>query len=285
MASNCMMSLAEAAALIHDGMTIGLGGTTLYRRPVALVRELLRRPTPPRHLTLLCFTAGYESDLLVGAGLVKATRTCYFGLEIFGLAPMFTEAANRGEIQIIEETEASLAMGMRAKMAGVGFMPSFAWLGTDLMRLRPDVKTIQDPYNGETLVAFPALGCDVAVIHALVADRRGNARLNKNYGVDRELAMIADSIIITAETIVDQLTDDVDIPALVTSAVVHAPYGAWPTSCYPHYPVGGGELLRYIDACTSQAFDTYRSELMAETWGYSPQIMEKHHVSTFDHLD
>ena len=46
------------------------------------------------------------------------------------------------------------------------------------LALRPDVKTITDPYSGEELVAFPALSCDVAVIHALVADKRGNARLN-----------------------------------------------------------------------------------------------------------
>src|SRR5215813_5426643 len=107
------ISLKEATALVQDGQTIALGGMTVYRRPVAFVRELLRRESRPKDLTLLCFTAGYESDLLVGSGCVGTVRTCYFGLESFGFAPMFTEAAQKGTIHILEETEVSLAMGMR----------------------------------------------------------------------------------------------------------------------------------------------------------------------------
>ncbi len=150
-------------------------------------------------------------------------------------------------------------------------MPCAAWIGTDMLKLRPDVKTSQDPYSGETLVAFPALSCDVAVIHALVADKRGNARLNQNLGVDRELSIIADTVIVTAEEVVDRLDREVDIPALVTRAVVHAPHGAWPTSCCPHYPVGGGEILRYIDACNAQDFEGYLRTILASDWAHSSQ--------------
>src|SRR5262245_37403402 len=167
------LSLTEAAALVKPGDVLALGGMTLYRRPVAFVYELLRRLDRPTDLTLLCFTAGYESDLLIGAGCVSRVRSCYVGLEIFGLAPMFTAAKN---LDVVQESEASLAYGLRATMAGVGFMPSLAWLGTDMLALRPDVKTVSDPYTGEELVAFPAIGCDFAVVHALVADRAGNAK-------------------------------------------------------------------------------------------------------------
>ena len=97
--SNKLIPLAETPALLPPTATLGLGGMTLYRRPVAFVRALLHHthshtPSLPYSLTLLTFTASYESDLLVGAGLVKRIRTCYFGLEAFGLAPMFTQAAN-----------------------------------------------------------------------------------------------------------------------------------------------------------------------------------------------
>jgi len=69
------VSLAEAAALVKSGDILSLGGMNLYRRPVAFVRELLK--TDVRDLTLLCFTASYESDLLIGARRVKTIRTCY----------------------------------------------------------------------------------------------------------------------------------------------------------------------------------------------------------------
>lgn len=269
---NKVITLQEAAELVKPNDTLALGGMTLYRRPVAFVRALLRRPDPPDGLTLLCFTAGYELDLLVGAGCVRRVRTCYFGLEIFGLAPMFTKAfENMAKdlttdpiLQVIEESETSLALGLRAHMNGVSFAPSTAWIGTDMLRLRPDVQTLRDPFSGEELVAFPAIGCDVAVIHALAADRSGNVRLNTNLGVDRELAMVAKTVIVTAEEIVDQLDADVTISGAVVSAVVHAPRGAWPTSCYPLYPVGGGELLRYIDVCNADQFDSYLAQAQAE---------------------
>jgi glutaconate CoA-transferase subunit A len=262
---NNWIELSQAAALVPDGCTLALGGMTVYRRPVAFVRELLRRAPRPKDLTLLCFTAGYESDLLVGAGCVKTVRSCYFGLESFGFAPMFTEAAQKGTIHILEETEASIAMGMRARMAGVGFMPSTAWIGTDLPKLRPDVKTITDPYSGEELMAFPSIHCDVAVLHGLEADKDGNAKLNNNLGVDMELVYMADKVIITVERIVERVeksTDGTIVPAPGIMYLVHAPRGAWPTSCYPDYPVAGGEFLRYVDACNAGRFDEYLEEVL-----------------------
>lgn len=259
------ISLTEAVALVKDGDTLALGGMTLYRRPVGFVLELLRRQPRPNNLELLCFTAGYESDLLVGAGCVRRVRSVYFGLEAFGFAPMFTDAANQGNIALMEETEASIVMGMRARMAGVGFMPSLAWVGTDLPALRPDVKTVIDPYTGEELTAFPAISCNVVVLHGLEADPHGNVRLNNNLGIDMELIYIADTVIVTVERLVQQVqrsTDGLLIPAPGANYIVHAPAGAWPTSCYPDYPVAGGEIIRYIDACNAGQFDDYLSKLL-----------------------
>jgi len=253
-------TLAEAAALVRDGDTLALGGMTLYRRPVALVCELLRQG---RHdLSLLCFTAGYESDLLVGAGRVRRVRTCYFGLESFGFAPMFAQAASAGTLEIVEESESSLAFGLRATLAGVGFMPGQGWLGTDLLRLRPDVKVIEDPYTGRPVVAFPAVGCDVAAIHVLRADRAGNAVLGSNRAVDVELALVAGRTILTAERVVERLDGPVDIIAPLVTAVAAVPKGAWPTSCYPLYPVDGLEIIAYTEACAAGQFAAYLEHLI-----------------------
>jgi len=259
------ITLSEAAAIIQDGCTLALGGMTIYRRPVGFVRELLRRTPRPKNLTLLCFTAGFESDLLVGAGCVGTVRSCYFGLESFGFAPMFTEAAQKETIRILEETETSLAMGMRAKMGGVGFMPSTAWGGTGLPTLRPDIKTVLDPYSGEELMAFPAIPCDVAVLHGLEGDRAGNVKLNMNLGVDMELVYLADRVIITVERVVEHVeksADGIIVPGPGVTHLVHLPRGAWPTSCYPDYPVGGGEFMRYVEACNGGRFEEYLTEFL-----------------------
>ena len=255
-------TLSEAVQLVRSGHILGLGGMTIYRRPVQFVRELIQRDSPPRELTLLAFTCSLASDMLVGAGMVSHSRCCYFGLESFGLAPMFTSAVSAGTLSVIEESEASIASGLRAQMAGVGFMPSQAWLGTDMFTARPDVLTITDPYTNAQVTAFPAINCDVAVIHVLEADRFGNCVLGGNPSIDFELATIARHVVITTERIVDQISTPIDIPGHIVTAIVSLPNGAWPTSCYPLYPVAGGEILRYSETCPG-GFDTYLSQFLA----------------------
>ncbi|GAB4470754.1 MAG: CoA transferase subunit A [Anaerolineales bacterium] len=262
------VSLEEAVAQVSNGQMLALGGMTLYRRPVAFTLEMIRQNHPKQKisdLTLLAFTAGYESDLLVGAGLARNIRTCYFGLEIFGFAPMFTYYANRAALNVIEETEASIAFGLRAQMAGVGFMPSAAWIGTDLPKLRRDVKTILDPYTGEELTAFPAIKPDIAVIHALKADQDGNVVIGKNKGIDEELALTAETVIVTTEEIVPALTE-ADIAAPFIDLVIYAPQGAKPTSCHPLYPLDGFTLLEYVSSVNDpESFNRYLEKILRQT--------------------
>jgi glutaconate CoA-transferase, subunit A len=261
---NKIVNLPEAVSLVESGCTLGIGGLTIYRRPVAFVLALIhhhKQTGNPHNLTLLNFAAGYESDLLVGAGIVSRIRSCYFGLEIFGLAPMYTYYANRGDVEIIEETESSIALGLRARMAGIGFMPGRAWIGTDLPRLRPDVKMIHDPYSGEELTAFPAIKPDIVVIHALAADTEGNAVIGDNKAIDNELVLAAEKVIVTTEKIVPQLKK-VDLISPLVTCVVLTPGGAKPTSCHPAYPLDGKAILEYTEKVSDpSSFNEYLVQL------------------------
>lgn len=253
-----------AAKLVRPGDTVGIGGMILYRRPVGLVLELIRQGL--RDLTLLGWTLGLEADLLVGAGAVRRVRTSYFGLESFGLAPMFKARAEAGEVEVLEETESTLAYGLRAALQGVGFMPARALAGTDVLRVRPDIRLITCPYTGEAYPAMPALRPDVALIHALQADAAGNAVLGANLSVDVELALLARVTIVSAEAVVPAgglPAGMAEIPGHAVAAVVPLPAGAWPTSCYPRYPVDGEALLNYLAACGADQFDAHLERLLA----------------------
>ncbi|MGB9585973.1 MAG: CoA transferase subunit A [Anaerolineales bacterium] len=262
---NKIVSFPDIFPLIKPEDMIAIGGMTLYRRPVKFVYELIkyaRQSSVKYNLTLLSFTGGYEGDLLIGAGLISRVRSCYFGLEIFGFAPMFTYFGNRGEIEILEETEASLAFGLRAQMAGVGFMPGQGWIATDLPKLRPDIKTIVDPYNQLELMAFPAIKPDLAVIHALIADVYGNAIIGKNKALDEELSITSSITVITAEQIVNEL-EQADIVAPFVDYVIEAPLGALPTSCHPKYGIDGKSLLEYTNRVHDpQSFNQYLEALL-----------------------
>lgn len=264
-----VMDPGDAARLVQSGDTVGIGGMILYRRPVGMAIELIRQGV--RDLTLLGWTLSLESDLLIGAGCVRRVRTSYFGLESFGMAPMYKRSVEAGQVEVVEETESTLAFGLRAALQGTGFMPARALVGTDILRVRPDIQLVTCPYTGELYPAMPAVRPDVAIIHALAADSGGNAVVGANLSIDRELAMLARTTIISAEEVVPtgELPGGmVDIPGHVVTAVVPILAGSWPTSCYPRYPVDGDAVLDYLEACSRGEFDRYLERLIVE---YPPE--------------
>jgi glutaconate CoA-transferase subunit A len=132
--------------------------------------------------------------------------------------------------------------------------------------VRPDVKLVDDPYGEGQYVAFPAISCDVAVVHALRADWAGNAHIGSNMAIDNELGLAGQRVIVTTEELVEQLGAPIDLTRLRVDAVVHVPGGAWPTSCYPFYAVDGREIMRYSESCPD-GFDAFLESFLASNGG------------------
>ncbi len=86
--------------------------------------------------------------------------------------------------------------------------------------------------------------------------------LGGNLAVDWELTMGSERVIITAERVVDKLEERADTVGLRVTAVVEAPGGAKPTSCYPDYPLDSAEILRYVETCASGQFAEYLNEFL-----------------------
>ena len=245
-------ALRDAAELVRDESAIALGGMTLYRRPVAAARAIATAGR--RGLTVVALTAGIETDLLIGAGCVSRIRSCYTGLEFIGFAPHFTRATNAGEIEIVEETEYTLSYAVQAAAMRVPFLPMLATLlATDIAAVRPDIRPFSCPLTGSTLLAVPALRVDVAIFHALAADRLGNACLPGQLALDPYLPAIADVTIVTCERVVGTeelatLPGGIRLPGIGVTHVVHAPRGSVPCSCVPDYDLDVSAVLAYADA-------------------------------------
>jgi glutaconate CoA-transferase subunit A len=134
-----------------------------------------------------------------------------------------------------------------------------------LPELRPDVRTILDPYSGEELAAFPAIHPDVAVIHALKADLDGNALIGNNAGIDGELTLTAGKVILTVEEIVPELSK-VDLIGPLIHHIVLAPGGALPSSCHPLYPLDGEAFLAYSEQVSDpDTFNIFLSKMLSES--------------------
>ena len=212
-----------------------------------------------RKLEIVSFTAGLETDLLIGAGCVSSLRSCYAGLEIVGFAPHYTRAMQQGTLKALDETEYTMSYAFQAAAMHVPFLPMLGTLErTDILSVRPDLKVFDCPLTGQKLIAVPALAMDVAIIHATAADRFGNCSLQGQLALDRILPSISTRTIITAEKIVDTDTlmampGGVQIPGIFVTCVVEAPRGSLPTSCYPEQPLDLPKVLDYAEAAADPA--------------------------------
>jgi glutaconate CoA-transferase subunit A len=245
-----LVSLEEAAGHVADGDVVALGGALSYREPMALVRELVRARR--RDLHLVGSAHGIDVDLLVGAGAVRVLEESYVGYEQdFGLAPAYRRAAESGRLALRETCCYTLLQQLRAAEYGIPFMPVRGILGTGIRDLHPEYGEIRCPFTGQRLVAVPALAPDVALIHGLLADRRGNVHLARPLVLDERFTFASRKVVVTVERLAspsEVAEAGVVLPYFAVTAVVEAPYGAHPTSCYPHYTHDRVHLGEWVKA-------------------------------------
>lgn len=248
-----LTDLASAIGRVQNGARIALGGNTIHRGPGAAVHELVRQGTTG--LEIVKTAGAYDIDLLCASGCASSVSAGYVGYEsVFGLAPAYRRAVERGDVVAREHACYTVIAGLRAAIQGVPFMPVAGLLGSDLLAAR-DFRTIADPYTGETVVAVPVLKPDVAVIHVHEADELGNALIVGSHFEDVLMAQAADVVILTAERIVDGEAFAVDpsratISSLYVDAVVEAPVGAWPLGCAGLYQPDLAYLGEFVAAAS-----------------------------------
>src|SRR5690242_6409480 len=235
------MTADDVVARLHSGMTIGIGGWGSRRKPMALVRALLRSGIGD--LTVVSY-GGPDVGLLAAAGKIRKLVAAFATLDSIPLEPHFRAARERGDFELVELDEAMFMWGLTAAVHRLPFMPVRAGLGSDVMTVNPGLRTVTSPYeDGEELVAVPALRLDAALVHLNRADRLGNGQyLGPDPYMDDLFCAAADAAYLSCERLVD--TADLQkegspgtvlVPRWSVTGVVEAPGGAHFTSCVPDY--------------------------------------------------
>ncbi len=250
-AASKVVSSEEVIAQIPSGATIAIGGSSLSRKPMSLVRALAR--SDRRDLRLIVNVGGPEVDLLIGTGKVSELIYAFVGFEVMGLAPHFRQARQDGSVRFQEWTEFTVMAGLDATIKRVPFLPTHTGLGTDILRVNPAFRTFQDPLEGQTLVAVPALRPDVALVHVNLADSQGNGVILGDGHVDALCAKAARKTFLSAEQILlpERLQTygrDVHIFRTFVTGVVEAPWGAHLTGCAPDYRADLLHVQEYLHA-------------------------------------
>jgi len=212
---------------------------------------------------------GLCADLLIGAGCVAEVETSAVSLGEAGLAPRFTEAAEKGEIFIRDATCPAVHTALQAAEKGVPFMPLRGVLGSDLLQSRTDWKVIDNPLaNNDPILIVPSIQPDVALFHARWADEAGNVWVGRR----RELATIAHASRLTFVTFEEMkqgnmLEDELLAPGVISSiyvtAAAPAPRGAWPLGVAGLYGIDDLHLAHYARlAKTREGFQRYLDEFV-----------------------
>jgi glutaconate CoA-transferase, subunit A len=243
-----VMSLEEAAVLVPDGASVGIGGSTLSRTPMAMIWALIRA----HRKDLLCARSitSNEGELLIASGTSRHLLTSWFSQGIvWGVSRIMRLYTETGRARFEEWSHMAVGLRFRAGAMGVPFLPMRSMMGSGVIGQLPDTRVMHCPFTGDKLVLVPALNPDFALIHVQRCDPYGNAQIDGLPFMDVDLAMAANRVILTTERIVsnDQVRrapDQTKIPFMAVDAVVEVPFGSAPHECYGLYE----PLFEHLDA-------------------------------------
>ena len=255
-------SIEEIAAQVESGMTIGIGGWGGRRKPMAVIRELLK--TDVKDLTILAY-GGPDVGMLAAAGKIRKLIFGFVSMDLVPLEGHFRQAREAGAFEVMEVDEGMFQLGLKAAAARMPFLPTRVGFASDVLTTNPEIKTVTSPYeDGEEFIAMPALNADIAICHVNQADRLGSSRISgPDPFFDEWFCRAADRAYLTAEEIVDTEAFNDPVIALqmpiernLIHGVAHAPCGAHPTSCGPEYGIDVAHLQAYNGAA-KEGLDGY----------------------------
>lgn len=243
--TSVVASVEELVAQIPRGAVVGIGGFVTSNKPMALLRELMRQRRDG--LTIAVAAGSLELDLMLALGLANRLITSYAGAEsIAAVAPLFAAQAGR-QVELEEVDLGTFAQMLRAQALRLPFLPVRGPVGTDLPRLNPRLRPLDDPFGGPPLYAARALALDFALIHAAQADPYGNVQHLGATFLDAMLARAARTVFVEVERLVSneeirRRPGDTTLPAALVDRVAVAPYGAHPFASHGGYQLDAGHL-------------------------------------------
>jgi glutaconate CoA-transferase subunit A len=241
-AESKLLTMREAIARhVPSGSMVLLGAQLEQMIPFGAGHELIRQGR--RDLTLVGPISDILFDQMIGAGCVARVMAAWVGNVSAGVGYCFRRAVEHSiprRIETVDYSNFTIALALHAAALGVPFMPTYATLGSDLLKKNGNLREFSSPVSEEKLVAVRALRPDVAILHVQRADTQGNAHLWGSLGVALDGARAARKLIIIAEEIVEPgvIASDPNrtlVPGFLVTAVVHEPWGAHPSPVQGYY--------------------------------------------------
>ncbi len=250
-----LVTLSQAASLIHDGDMVAIGGNVLHRAPMALVREIVRKGK--RNLRIVKTAGAMDVDVLCMGDCAYSVDAGFISYETeYSLASHYRKAVQSGQVVGNEHACYTVISALRAGSAGIPFMPVKGLMVSDLIDANDYFTKIKDPFSDDMVTVVKALRPDYAIIHVHEADANGNAYIEGPLFDDIVMSRASKRVIITAEKIVPDnkfafSQNKAQIPHFMVEAVVKVERGALPCSCLPNYDIDR-KHLDYFKSCETK---------------------------------
>ena len=212
---NKVISVKEAVDMIHDGMTIMIGGFLGCKNPFKLIDAMVEKGV--KDSTLIANDTSFP-DIGIGKLIVNKQIKKLIASHI-GTNRETGNQMNAGELEVELVPQGTLAERIRAAGAGLGGILTPTGLGTVVQ----EGKTIINVDGKDYLLEKP-LRAEVALIVGAVVDKKGNIKYKKaTRNFNPLMATAADIVIVEADEIVEVGTidpDDVMTPGLFVDYIV-----------------------------------------------------------------
>jgi glutaconate CoA-transferase subunit A len=228
---------------VADGDCVALEGFT-HLIPFAAGHELIRQRRSRLHLVRM--TPDLIYDQMIGAGCASELTFSWGGNPGVGSLHRLRDAVENQwptPLKIHEHSHAGMAAAYTAGAARLPFGMLHGYEGGDLSKHNPQVRHVACPYTGDRIATVPARRPDVTILHAQMADRRGNVLIRGIVGAQKEAALAAGKLLVTVEEVVDSLDAPMNaivLPHFCVTAIACVPGGAWPSYAQGYYPRDNG---------------------------------------------
>ncbi len=274
-----ILSLSQAVAEnVRDGDTVAMEGFT-HLIPYAAGHEIIRQGR--KDLFLIRMTPDILYDQLIGVGAARGMKFSWGGNPGVGSLHRFRDAVENQwprPLEIEEHSHAAMANAYEAGAANLPFAMLRGYIGADLPKVNPNIKSVTCPFTGEVLAAVPAIRPDVSIIHALRADRKGNVLLEGIVGVQKEAVLAAKHSIVTVEEIVDELKpsspNSVVLPTWAVTAVAAVPGGAFPSYAQGYYKRSNAFYIAWDEIARDR--DSFQAWIEEHVMKASPEDFARH---------
>lgn len=240
---------AAVEECVRDGDRAAMEGFT-HLIPFAAAHEVIRQGR--RRLTLYRMTPDLIYDQLIGMGAAERLVFSWGGNPGVGSLHRLRDAVENGwpaPLELVEHSHAAMASAYDAGAANLPFAVLRGYLGTELPRVNPQIRTIRCPFTDEELAAVPAIRPDVALIHAQKADAEGNVLLEGIIGVQKQAVLAARRALVTVEQLVDEFgprsPNAVILPSWTITAISVVPRGAHPSYAHGYYQRDNGFYIAW----------------------------------------